>query len=508
MRRVSIALVLLLLAACDRQTPVAPEHRPVSAAALSKIREPAVAGLFYPKEPAELAKAVEACIADAKPEPIVELKALICPHAGYRYSGPVAGYSYRQLVGREYRTVVLLAPSHYFPLQGASVSSADAFRTPLGDVPISAKAKALAALPPFIAEPHAQIRRPEWASESSRTAPAEGEDTPDTWEHSDEVQVPFLQKSLGSFDLLPVVMGPCDPAAAAKALMTQLDDQTLIVASSDLSHYHPYDEARALDAACMKAICDMDIEAMKNCEACGIMPILTLMHVAKAKGWKPMLLDCRNSGDTTGDKSRGVVGYSAIAFYVPQPEAYSAAERRAMLELARRTLTEVVASNRVPAVDVAAFPASLREKKGCFVTLTEGGQLRGCIGHILPQAPLCRAVAENAFNAAMRDTRFTPVKPDELDRIDIEISVLTVPQPLEFKSPEELLARLVPYRDGVVLQLGGSGATYLPQVWEQIPDKEAFLSHLSEKAGCPPEQWRGPGTKVSTYRVEAFKEKE
>jgi len=140
--------------------------------------------------------------------------------------------------------------------------------------------------------------------------------------------------------------------------------------------------------------------------------------------------------------------------------------------------------------------------------LTKRGQLRGCIGHIFPQEELYRAVMDNARNAALRDPRFTPVQPDELDKIEIEVSVLTVPEPLAFSSPDDLLNKLRPHRDGVVLQIGGRGATYLPQVWEQIPDKVHFMDSLAEKAGLAPDAWRGRDTKVLIYHVEAFKESE
>jgi AmmeMemoRadiSam system protein A len=140
--------------------------------------------------------------------------------------------------------------------------------------------------------------------------------------------------------------------------------------------------------------------------------------------------------------------------------------------------------------------------------LTEKGELRGCIGHILPQEPLYEAVVDNARNAATRDPRFLPVQPGEAGKIKIEISVLTEPKPLPFTSPEDLLAKLQADKDGVVLKLDGRSATFLPQVWEQLPDKVEFLNRLSEKAGCVSGDWRKPGTSVLIYHVEAFKETE
>jgi MEMO1 family protein len=474
------------------------------------VREPAVAGLFYPKDPTELSRLIDGLLAAAPAGLDGDLKAIICPHAGYEFSGPVAAYAYKNLVGRHYDTVVILAPSHYALVDGASVSAADAWRTPLGLVPVSPKAKALAGISPCLREPFCPVQRPGWWAQAPKPAPERGKDTPDTWEHSAEVQVPFLQKVLTNFAILPVTIGNADPAQVARAVATQLDDKTLIVVSSDLSHYHPYDEARQLDERCVKAMCSLDIATMETQEACGKLPVLMLLHLAKQNGWQARFLDYRNSGDTSGDKSRGVVGYSAIAFYAPAAESYAAPERNLLLDLARRTLTCAVTNPGLTGFEVngKTMPAKLSQTRACFVTLTENGELRGCIGHILPQEPLYQAVVDNARNAAIRDPRFLPVQPGETGKIKIEISVLTVPKPLRFSSPEDLLAKLQPGKDGVVLELGNRSATFLPQVWEQLPDKIEFLNRLSEKAGCAPGDWRKPGTEVLTYRVEAFKESE
>ncbi|MDD2763617.1 MAG: AmmeMemoRadiSam system protein B [Opitutaceae bacterium] len=485
----------------------------------AKIREPAVAGLFYPKDPAELSKEIDACLAAAKTEPLPgELKALICPHAGYPYSGPVAASAYKLLAraaaaglaGRSYDTIVVMGPSHYANLRAAAVSAATVYRTPLGNVPVSEKAGRLARLPPFALEPRCAVQRPDWWRQSSRAAPAE--DTADTWEHSVEVEVPFLQRTLRNFQLVPVVCGEIDEEQAAHALQQILDDRTLIVASSDLSHYYSSATARGLDERTVAAICRLDPEAVGDEDACGHTPIRILLHLAREQGWKARLLDCRNSGDITGDTSR-VVGYASIAFYAPStttaaPATYTAEERRLLLDLARQAVRAAAATGRLPEVPAAGLAPKLTGAKGCFVTLTHRGDLRGCIGYILPQGPLYQAVVENARNAAIRDPRFPPVSPGEVDGLEIEISVLTEPQPLAFSSPEDLLRRLQPHRDGVVLRIGWRSATYLPQVWEQLPDKVEFLNNLAEKAGCDPAAWRQPGVSVLTYQVESFKESE
>jgi AmmeMemoRadiSam system protein A len=481
-----------------------------------KVRPAAVAGLFYPQDQDELARKIDGFLAQAKKSPMTHLWGLVCPHAGYEFSGPVAAYGYKQLQGRRYSTVIVMGPSHYADFQGAALPDADALATPFGLIPVSPKAARLAASPPLTVNPPCVVQRPDWWRQSPAASSSSGPDSPQTWEHSVEVQLPFLQRTLKGFRVIPIVFGRVAPAEIAKAIGEYVDDSTLLVASSDLSHYYPYDQARQLDDACVKAICDLDVQRMQAQEACGKGPILALMNLARAKGWKTRLLDCRNSGDTSGERSR-VVGYAAIAFYSdeatkPSPRvpggsanAYRQDERKLLLELARKSLAATAGGQQAPAVP-AGISESLRQPRACFVTLTIDGQLRGCIGSLLPEGPLAEAVIRRARSAALEDPRFSPVEPDEVKRIHIEISVLSLPRPLEFTSPEDLLAKLRPGVDGVVLSLGPNQATYLPQVWKEIPSKEDFLGSLSRKAGLGESAWRSPEAKVETYQAEAFEE--
>jgi AmmeMemoRadiSam system protein A len=524
-RRILVPVIIISLTGCSRQSAQSqtPSARPTeigSAASLKKIRGPAVAGIFYPKAESDLKKQIDEYLAEAKPEPIKNLRALICPHAGYEFSGKIAASGYKLLVGRDYDTVIVLGPSHYALFEGAALSGADAYETPLGLIPISPKNAELGKLKPFAINPPCRVQRPSFWHQSPMQLPAFGEDKPDTWEHSLEVQLPFLQRTLKKFDILPVVFGNVDPQEAAKVLLKFIDDRTLVVVSTDLSHYYPYEIAKQLDAGCVRSICNLDIEEMEREEACGKKPIITLLEIARQKGWKAKLLDCRNSGDTAENKDR-VVGYAAIAFYQPaagetasagqagqdKRQEYSAEERKLLLDLARKTITRVTSGENPPELEASAVPEKLRLRRACFVTLTKKGDLRGCIGSILPEEPLYQAVISRAKAAALEDPRFTPVRSEELKDIEIEISVLTIPRPLEFSSPEDLLKKLRPNIDGVVLHMGMRQATFLPQVWEQIPDKTDFFNHLAQKAGANASAWREPGTLVLIYQVEAFKEK-
>jgi len=220
-------------------------------------------------------------------------------------------------------------------------------------------------------------------------------------------------------------------------------------------------------------------------------------------------MNYRNSGDTGGDKN-SVVGRAPIAFTGEGEgsDPCSIEERRRLIELARQAVREAVATGRSPSVNAEDFPPRLREPRGSFVTLTQQGALRGCIGNLRATEPLYASIISNARCAATRDYRFPPVHEEELDSIEFEISVLSEPKPLHFTSPEDLLAKLQPHRDGVVLEIGSATSTFLPQVWRQLPDKVQFLSALAKKAGCGPDDWRKPGTRVLVYRVEACNDSE
>lgn len=262
--------------------------------AMKGIREPAVAGLFYPGEKALLRDQVRGFLdASHAPSPS-PVKALIAPHAGYVYSGPVAGSAFATLLDRPLATerVVLIGPAHTVALSGLAVPRATAFRTPLGDVPVDRGAVDSLARLPNVARADAPHRR----------------------EHALEVELPFLQEALGAFTLVPVVVGDADPTEVARALDALWGGmETLVVVSSDLSHYLPYEEAGHLDERTARAIVELRPEEIGPEQACGRIPIQGLLAVARERGLSAACLDLRSSGDTAGDRAR-VVGYGAFAF--------------------------------------------------------------------------------------------------------------------------------------------------------------------------------------------------
>jgi AmmeMemoRadiSam system protein B/AmmeMemoRadiSam system protein A len=452
------------------------------------IRPPAVAGQFYPQNPEMLERIIRTLFKDASgPEIDRKIRGLISPHAGYIYSGIVAASGYKQ-IDPSLKTVILIGPSHRFPLDKASIPSVTAYRTPLGDVRLAQLAFKLRELSVFESIPEAHIR-----------------------EHSLEVQIPFLQVMLKDFEIVPILINEGDPRALAETLVPYIDDNTLIVASTDLSHYYPYETAVSKDQFCIDAITNVDFTKMPRCEACGKHAVMTLMHIAQIKNWDARLIDYKNSGDTGGNKDN-VVGYASIAFIDKKEESkkmkesLSIKDKKALLRFARSTIE----ARLMQSVTVERPQASpiLEQNRGCFVTLHKRGQLRGCIGTIEPVSPLIECVEKNAQNAAFQDPRFPPLSSEELSELDIEISVLSVPKRLVFKDGDDLKKQLQPNVHGVILYRGLHRSTFLPQVWEQLPDKEEFLGHLCLKGGMPANAWKDPSTSVEVYQAEVFGEKD
>ncbi len=447
------------------------------------VRPAAVAGSFYPDDPIVLRRAVADLLADAgagaaSPAP----KALIVPHAGYVYSGAVAASAYAGLAGLSgrIRRVVLLGPTHRVAVRGLALPEVEYFATPLGHVQLDREGMAaLAGLPQVV-----------------RSAAAH------QMEHSLEVQLPFLQQVLGDFELLPLAVGDATAAEVAEVLeQVWGGDETLIVISSDLSHFLPDALARQVDGETVKAILALDPH-LNHEQACGATPVNGLLLAARRHGLHPLALDVRNSSATAGDPER-VVGYAAFAF---QPTADDsdrpdAEKGSTLLKLARAEIASKLGHRGA----ASAQPGWLAEPGATFVTLTRHGELRGCIGTLEAHRPLGVDVRENALAAAFRDPRFMPLSRVEFDDIRVEVSVLSPAEVLAVASEEDALETLRPHLDGVVFEYGHHRSTFLPQVWEQLPEPAEFLAHLKRKTGLPADFW-AKEVRLSRYTVSKWKE--
>lgn len=450
------------------------------------VRPAAVAGMFYTGDPAALAREtaqriVHAKVGEPNGEPAGDLlpKALIVPHAGHMYSGDIAASAYRLLIPLKdrIRRVVLLGPAHRVAFQGIAAPTVEAFRTPLGDVALDREAIDLARKLPFVVD-----------NDEAHAA-----------EHSLEVQLPFLQAVLPHFKLAPFVVGRCNADDVVALLQTLWGgDETLILISSDLSHYHPYAEATRIDQDSVDRI--LKLEQLTSFEqACGALPVNGLVALAGAKGLTPTLLDLRNSGDTAGDKSR-VVGYASIAFCAQGTHDIG----NTLLARAYNAIAAELGGKTVAEPSATDFAAELAAPGATFVTLTQNGQLRGCIGSLQAWRPLEEDVRANALAAAFRDPRFPPLRAEELNRTRVEVSLLAPAVAMTFTDEADALAQLRPLVDGVILECQGHRSTFLPQVWEQIPDPARFLGQLKLKAGLAADFW-APEMKLWRYEVKKWK---
>lgn len=471
------------------------------AATTARVRPSVLAGTWYPGDRDQLALLVDHLLdlaagpgeSDAPPP-----RAVIVPHAGYAYSGPTAAKAIARLRGQRFTRVIILAPTHYSPFSGLSIADVDAFSTPLGEVPLDRAAIE-------------QLRRSPLVGS---VAEAERQ------EHSIEIELPLLQRALApGWSLVPVLVGRLDEQdyqTAAELLRPLADARTLVLVSSDFTHYgsrfgyqpFPLDDQtparlRELDGQASARIQARDqagllaLERRTGITVCGIRPIAILLGMLPPEA-RVERLDYQTSGALTGDY-RNSVSYAAFAISAEQPLAATADDQgmgptAAELELLHRLALlgiDQAVLGKGPATEsrlqrlVASLPARLKEPGGAFVTLKRGGELRGCIGYILPREPLYLAVLENGDNAARRDPRFSPVTRDELAGLSVEVSVLTPPRPIAGYQAFEV------GRQGVILSKSGRSAVFLPEVaTEQGWDRAETLTHLALKAGLPSDAWR------------------
>ncbi len=448
-----------------------------------KIRKPVVAGTFYPANKEQLRDMINKFLTQVKIDKNETLfpKALIVPHAGYIYSGPIAASGFALLKDKNYKNTFLIGPSHHVYLKKASIPQVDYYETPIGLMKLSKISKELLNEQYFEYIPQAHAE-----------------------EHCLEVEIPFLQVVMNETEIIPIIVGQSSINEIADSLIKKIDKDSLIIVSSDLSHYHSYNDAVKLDNQCVKSIINNDLNNIEKQEACGLYPIMILMKIANHFGWNAKLLDIRNSGDTSGSKN-SVVGYAAIVFYekVKKDFTLTDKDKNILFELARNAIIKKSRN-----IDTSKYQISdnLLEKRGCFVTLNLNNELRGCIGYIMPTKALYQAVIDNAYNAAYQDPRFFPVSEKEIKNLKIEISILTVPEKLNYSAKDELLKKLIPEKDGVIINKNGRSATFLPQVWEQLPEKELFLEHLCQKAGLSSNAWKNGDLEVLIYRAFVFYE--
>jgi AmmeMemoRadiSam system protein B/AmmeMemoRadiSam system protein A len=480
----------------------------------AEVRSSAVAGQFYPESATILKLAIEKFMEDALPPQAEKPLAIVVPHAGYIYSGQICADGWNQVRGGAYDIVVILGTNHTATgLRKIALYPGNGFRTPLGTamVDVDLTAALLAASPDCALDKGPHVR-----------------------EHSVEVQIPFVQILFPQAKIVAAIVGEADAALCTRfgnALASVLKGRrALIVASSDLSHYPSAKDAEDADMKTLEAVATLDPAALhttvrtqmarrlpnlSTC-ACGEAPIMAAMAAAKAMGATGgKVVSYAHSGNLPIGERERVVGYGAVVLAAnPKKEAPTVqpavattaegtigpADRKYLLRLARETISRFLTIKMVPLPRLSS--PVLREPRGVFVTLKKRGELRGCIGRMIPDRPLAELVGAMALQSAFEDTRFSPVTLRELADLEIEISVLTPMKPVS--GPNDIVVG----RDGVLLRKGGKSAVFLPQVApEQGWGRDEMLNHLSQKAGLPSGAWRD-GASFLTFQAVVFGEAE
>jgi len=527
-----VAPFLLLVGACSHTeppsspakpaAPVAAKPEPAAASAEKSAPAPvetagitgpvhacAGAGRWFPADPEKLARVVDTYLGTQAPAIARPPVALIVPHAGYEFSGPVAGKAYATLKGRTYKRVIVLGVSHQALLRGASVLKVDAYETPLGKIPVDVQARDALLKCPVVKELTAAHRT----------------------EHSDENQLPFLQRAIGSFKLVDILVGDMAPdqrAMLADVIRPLVDDSTLLVVSSDFTHYGPNygylgpegqpiprdrvpEILQRLNDLAVREILEVDVPGWDSylqgsqdtiCGRAGIGVLLKILEPWDDVRGSRVAYD--TSGQITGDWTNSVT-YAAVAIW-RAGEGLSKEEQATLLRLARDTVALYMKTADHLKADPAkyALTGALKSPGAAFVTLKNRGELRGCIGSIVATEPLYESVINNACNACT-DSRFADkrILLKEVPALSIEISVLSPMRRLDD------LAKIVIGRDGLMMGLGRNHGLFLPQVpGEQGWNREQYLANLCRKAGLPETALKDPQTEFYRFTAQVFGEQE
>ncbi len=466
------------------------------------IKSSDLAGTWYTDDPRALRMQIDSYLESASGVSCTgTLKALILPHAGLRYSGPVAAYGYRLASQFRYSLVIIAGLSHRSRVDGIAVFSGEAWRTPLGTISIDKKCAS------WLISQHTCIREDNSVFQE---------------ENSIELQLPFIQTAIPGARIVPVILssGEYDVCTVFSEILARLmsaRDDVLIIASADMSHYLNDSRTRARDAETLKLVQEMRAQEIWERSAhgeqlfCGYAPVAAVLLACRKSGIRDSdVLSYGTSADSTGDRKR-VVGYASIAICSRDTTASDAAyekennmltgkQKKIVLKLARETLDSYLRHGVIPEKNIDD-PVLLKEW-GAFVTLHLHGRLRGCIGRIVGQGPLYKTIQRMAVQAATADPRFPAVRNEELADIDIEISVLSELE--KITDPAAVTMGV----HGVVIRKGSSSGVFLPQVADETGwSREEFLTNLcTHKAGLLPDAWRTGEAELYVFTADVFGE--
>lgn len=436
---------------------------------MANIKKASAAGTFYPSDKSELLNIINNFKCK---ETEYSSRAVIVPHAGYIYSGELANCGISHLKP-DAKNVFIFAPAHFERIFGCAVCSYDAFETPLGNIDVNK----------------------ELSGEVSKFCDCQTNNFAFEQEHSLEVQLPLIKKHIPSAKIIPVLYGCENFTNLADTIKHFWDNEdNVFVISSDLSHFYPEKESYKIDTYTAKMIEANETRDFEMEQACGAVGICGLTDFAKNNNFSLIRIGMTNSAKVTGDSSR-VVGYGSWFLYEGNKNEYiKKYYSDTVLKICKDSILSGFQLGEITPKD---YPCVLEETGASFVTLELAGILRGCIGSVIAHKPLVKDLIKNAHAAAFSDPRFNPLTIDEYNKISISVSLLSKPKRIEFRDEEDLLNKLVPYEDGLIIRDGNYQAVFLPIVWEQLPDKHEFLKGLKLKAGMD--------ENYSSETLEAFK---
>ncbi len=421
----------------------------------------AVAGQFYPADENQLKEQIKSYTENTAKQCDFFSRAVIVPHAGYDYSGALAANGY-QFLKKDLDTIIVFAPAHRVYVENMAISTADDFETPIGNVEVN---KVI----------NGEIKE----------SGCEENDEAFLNEHSIEVQLPFIKTYFENAKIVPVLVGGADQHKIYEIIEKYWDNQKIgFVISSDLSHFRSRTEAQRIDYVTADMIENNMFENLLPEQACGYKAVAGLIEFAKSKNYSLIRVGVTDSSEKTKDASN-VVGYGS--WFLAEEEKTNFLRTQFQEVIRKLAVLSIKSQLDNLNLKVENCPRALETRLASFVTLMEGGILRGCIGSIAPHQPLIVDVCQNARNAAFKDPRFSPVQANEFEKLQFSISLLTRPEKIVFENEEDLIEKLQPEKDGLIIRDAGRQAVYLPEVWKQIPDKKEFLNSLKQKAGLTPD---------------------
>lgn len=426
-----------------------------------KIRKPSVAGQFYSSSKEELVKKIEEFTKNFKKEANYDSRAIIVPHAGHEYSGRLAVKGY-QYLKKDLETLIIFSPAHRYAVESFALPTDDAWEIPTGNVLTDKE-----------------------AVEKIKNMGGEYCDAAFINEHSIEVQLPFIKYYFPNAKIVPILVGGADYKTLSNIISEFWEDEKIgFIISSDLSHFRNKQEAMCTDNVTADMIEKSAPENIMPEQACGYKAVSAIVNFARERNYSLIRVGMSDSSEKSGDTT-SVVGYGS--WYLAEEERiYFLKEHFSQLILQIAKLSIKSQLERLN-LKIENYPKALETKVPCFVSLYREGNLRGCIGSIIGEEPFIVNLCKNARNAAFHDLRFTPVEAKEFEKLDVSISLLSVPIRMKFKNETDLLEQLRPDIDGLIIKDIGRQAVFLPEVWQIISDKNQFLNALKQKAGLMPD---------------------